>query len=569
MLIDIEINDQQVTAKRGETILSLLNRNGIKVPTLCNLPNLTPTGSCRMCVVEVEGFPGLVPACSQPVEEWMKIRTHSPRVIKARRTLIELLLAGHPDDCLYCERNNNCELQNLAEELHVRERRFRRKYTSVQIDKACNSIERDPGKCILCGRCVRICNTVIGVSAIDVIGRGSKSMIGTSYNKGLNFAGCVKCGQCIMVCPTGALLERSGSQKVIDALHDNNICPVIHFSPTTPAAMAEEFGLKPGKDALNILRAALRMMGFRYVLDTSYAADIAIMEDAAMITERLKTRTNIPAMTSSCPSWAHYIRQFRPKCTPNLLTTKSPQQIMGMLVKNFFIAADSTPPEAIFSVSVMPCTAKKEEATAENPFKEGQKSVDVVLTNRELAKLIRLFGIDVASLEPDPTDTMYGAKSSAGKLYGVSGGGLESLLRTVHYMMTGQELSPSKINDLRGMKEYKETRMKIGKQYLTAISVSGLANAIKVLDDIEAKKISPDILDVMACPIGCVNGGGQKTNADEKVMKARIKALYDVDDEEMIKVAHKSPAVSLVYEKMFGKPGSGQAIEMIHNVNPE
>jgi iron-only hydrogenase group A len=567
MLFNIEINDQEFSARRGETILTVLNRNGIKVPTLCYMAGMTPTGSCRMCMVEVDGLPGLVPACSQPVEEWMKIRTHSARVIRARRTLLELLLASHPDDCLYCEKSNHCELQALSEELNVRERRYQQKRKPVQIDKACPSVERNPAKCILCGRCIRTCDTVIGIAAIDITGRGSASSIGTSQNKGLNFQGCVKCGQCIMVCPTGALSERSSLHRVLDALNNPELCTVIQFSPTAPGSVAEEFGLKPGKDALNLLRTALRMAGFKYILDTSLAADLAIMEEATIIAERLKKKEKLPVFTASCPSWVHYLREFRPDYLQNLLPVRSPQQIMGSLIRSYVIPPHNRAPETVFSVSVMPCTASKAEAEQEGLISDKYRDVDAVLTIRELVRLIRLFGIDVTSLEPDPTDSMYGTRSSAGKLCGAAGGGLEGTLRTTYQLMTGQELQPVKINDLRGLKEFKEFRMKIGKDYFNAVAVSGLGRAIKLLEDIASGKSRYDIIEVMACPYGCINGGGQPFGADEKTLKARMKAIYDVDEEEMIKVAHKSPVVGHVYEKLLGSPGSPAAREMTHRTH--
>ncbi len=564
MLFNIEINGQEFSARRGETILTVLNRNGIRVPTLCYMSGMTPTGSCRMCMVEVDGLPGLVPACSQPVEEWMRIKTHSTRVIRARKMILELLLASHPDDCLYCEKSGHCELQVLSQELDVRDRKYRQKRKPVQIDKACPSIERDPAKCILCGRCIRICDNVIGIGAIDITGRGSSSMIGTSINKGLNFQGCIKCGQCIMVCPTGALSERSAVLRVLDALNDPELCPVIQFSPTTPGAIAEEFGLKPGKDALNLLRAALRMAGFKYILDTSFAADLTIMEEAATIVERLKRKDKLPVFTSTCPSWVHYVKELRPDLLPHLVTVKSPQQIMGFLMRNYVVPAQDRAPESIFSVSVMPCTAKKAEAEQDRIPGENYRPVDAVLTTRELVKLIRLLGIELANLEPDPTDTIHGIRSSAGKLYGVAGGGLEGIMRTVYHMMTSQELQPSKINDLRGLKELKEYRVKIGKEYINTVAVSGLGRAIRLLEDIAAGKARYDIVEVMACPYGCINGGGQPFHADEKTLKARMKAIYDVDEEEMIKVAHKNPNISFLYDKMLGTPNSARARELIH-----
>jgi len=564
MFFNIEVNDQQVSAKRGETILEVLGRVGVKVPTLCHMPGFSPTGGCRMCIVEVDGMEGLVPACSHPVEEWMKIRTHSPRVLKARKTLVELLLASHPDDCLYCERNGNCELQNLAEELNIRERKYQSKRQNVQIDRACSSIERDPGKCILCGHCIRICDEVIGVSAIEVMGRGSESRIGTTYNKGLNFASCVKCGQCIMSCPTAALTEKSSLQAVIDALNKPDQYTVIQFSPTVPAAIAEEFNLKASKDILNLLRAAFKSMGFRQVFDNSMAADLAIMEMAAEFTDRLNQKERLPFFTSNCPSWVKFIEDKKPKFIPCLSTTRSPQQMMGRVIKNYITSSAGQKAENVFVVSVMPCTAKKQEAEMDRNNETRARYVDAVITTRELVRMIRMLGIDFNTLEPEPTETAFSMRSSAGQLFGVSGGLMEGLLRTIYFNMMGQDMSPLKLNDLRGLKNRKESRVKIGKQFLNIVAVNGLVNAKVLLDEIETGRSDYHIVEVMTCPCGCINGGGQKIGTDEKNLKSRMKAIYDVDEEEMIKVAHKNPIIIDIYEKFLSTPNSSRNREVLH-----
>jgi len=564
MLFNIEINDQQVTAKRGETIMTVLNRNGITVPTLCHLSNFSPTGACRMCVVEVDGYPGLVPACSHPIEEWMKIRTHSPRVLDARKTLVELLLAGHPDDCLYCERSGNCELQNLAKELGVHERKYHGNRVPNQIDKACPSIERDPAKCILCGRCIRICNETIGLSAIDIIGRGSKSRIGTSYNKGLNTSTCIRCGQCILVCPTNALSDKPVYVEVLKALNNPNLFPVVQFSPTIPSSIAEDLGLRPSKDIPNLLRAALKKMGFKQVFDTAFGADISLMEEAAEFADRLNKNGPLPFFTGSCPSWVSYIRSARPGFIPNLSSVKSPQQIMGGIIKNYITQSAGHLPKDVYVVSVMPCTSKKYEAETDCLKDEQTRFVDAVITTRELVKMIYLLGIDFANLEPVPTETAFNMCSSSGKMFGVAGGALEGLLRTVYPLIAGSEGGPVKIMDLRGLKGRKEAKVKIGKQQLHVAAVSGLANVFPLLNELEAGRNDLHIIEVMACPYGCINGGGQRIGSEEKHLKARMKALYDTDEEEMIKVPHKNPVLTDLYEKFLGKPFSDRSREFLY-----
>ena len=564
MQFDIEINDQQVTAKRGETIKNVLDRIGIHVPTLCYLDGFTPTGGCRLCVVEVDGIHELVPSCSYLVTEWMKIKTHSPKVLKSRKVLVELLLASHPDDCLYCERSGICGLQDLALEMNVRERKYLGKKEIQQIDKTCPAIVRNPAKCLLCGRCIRVCDEIIGVSAIDVIGRGSNSRIGTAYNKGLNVQTCVKCGQCIMVCPTGALTEKSGYQAVIDALHNPMLYPVIQFSPTVPAAIAEDFGLKASKDILNLLRASLKTMGFRQVYDLSMTADLTIMEEATEFLNRLNNKGTLPLITSCCPAWVRYVEKLKPELLPNISTTRSPQQIMGRLIKNYIASSSGQKSENVFVVSVTPCTAKKYEADADRMKDGSTRYVDAVITIRELSRIIRLMGIDFGGLEPEPSDTAFGMRSSAGNLFGVSGGHLEGLIRTIQHMVTGLDTNSLKITELRGLKSKKEARVKLGKQIIRAVAVNGLANAIALTDDVVAGREDYQLIEVMACPFGCINGGGQKLNSEEKNLKSRMKFLYDVDDEEMIKVAHKNPIISELYEKFLTRPGTSDNNDLLH-----
>lgn len=540
MIFTIEINGQAVTARRGETILAILNRTGIKVPTLCHLAGFTPTGACRMCVVEVEGIPGLVTSCSHQVEEWMKIRTHSPRVMKARKTVVELLLANHPDDCLYCDRSGNCELQDLASGLNITERRYRTRKPSIRIDRNCDSIERDPAKCILCGRCIRVCDEIIGMSAIEIVGRGSNSSIGTSYNKGLNIQACVRCGQCIMVCPTAALKEKSSFNAVTEALNNPDLFPVIQISPGVQGSIAEDLGIKGGRDLQNLLGTALRRIGFRQVFDTSASADLMIMKIADQLAQRIKDKEKMPLFTSCCPSWVQFIGEYKPELKKHLVSTGSPMQIMGTWIKDHFPKQMNVTRDKIFSVAVMPCTSKKHEFLLDG---KDHPVIDAVLTTRELIRIIRLYGIDFNTLEPENTEFGFGVRGTAGRLSGIAGGESEAVIRSLYYQMTGQEISPVKINELRGLKNRKETRIKIGRISVGFAAVSGLAAARQLLDEIESGKAEFQMVEVMACPFGCINGGGQRLGTDEKALKSRMKALYDADEEEMIKVAHRNPTI--------------------------
>lgn len=561
MQFTIEINGVKAVAKRGETILSVLQRSGIRVPTLCCMAGFSPTGSCRMCIVEVDGIKNLLPACSSPVEEWMQIRTHSPRVIRARKTIVELLLANHPDDCLYCDRAGTCELQKIASELNIRERKYHTRRPSVMIDRNCSSIERDPGKCILCERCIRVCDETIGVNAIEIIGRGSKSIIGTSLNKGLNQQSCIKCGQCIMVCPTNALKEKDHTGKVIDALNDPALYPVIQLSSTITVSIAEEFGLKTGKDLISRVTMALRKIGFKEIYDTSLGADINTMEMAARLVEKIKNKEKMPLFTSCCPSWVSYVEAFQPGIKTDLAAVKSPQQIMGTLIREYFKPAGE---KKIFSVAVMPCTAKKQEADLD-PAGDKEKNVNAVLTTRELFRLLRHYGLDLNAIDPGLTETGYGNRGSSGRLYGVSGGASESIIRSFYYMMTGQEINPMKITELRGTKGRKEFRLKIAKSTYTFVAINGLQYIKPLLDEISAGRNDVQLVEVMVCPGGCINGGGQRFGSDEKASRSRSRAIYDADEEEMIKVAHKNPAVTAVYAGLLGTPLSPECTELLYN----
>jgi len=565
MIFDIEVNNKIIKAKKGETILSALSRNGIKVPTLCYMEELVPTGACRICVVEVEGQDNLVPSCAQPVEEWMRIKTHSPKVIKARKTIVELLLSNHPDDCLYCERNGNCELQKLAVELNVLERRITGQKGKQKADRSGSSMVRDPKKCILCGRCVRVCEEIIGVSAIDFIKRGNHCEITTSFQKGINLSSCINCGQCIMSCPTGALYERDHLPEIIDSLNNPAKHVIIQYSPTISVTLAEEFGVKAGKDINGMVNAALRKIGFNKVFDTSFGADINTIEVANELVNRIKSNQNLPMFSSCCPAWVKYVEQTHPQFINNLSTAKSPQQMMGAIIKGYFAEISNIATESIYTVSVMPCIAKKFEAQREEMTHKGITDVDAVLTTRELARLIRLYGIDIMNIESEVADAILGTRSSAGKLFAVSGGVAEAVLRTSFNLLTGNDLVNFKIIELRSIyKNRKEFKIKVGEYEVGVAVVSDMINAEKLLNEIKNGRNDIQFVEVMACPGGCVNGGGQPIPSRKEDIKARIKAIYDVDDKESIKFAHKNPQLNELYKNYIGNPCDENCTTILH-----
>jgi iron-only hydrogenase group A len=564
MEFNIVVNGKTLAANNGETILTTLERNKISVPTLCHMKGLLPTGACRMCVVEVNGRQNLIPACSYPVENGMVIETHSPRVVESRKMIIELLLSNHPDDCLYCERNKNCELQDLSEELNIRNRRISGKKHKYHLDVSSPAIVRDQAKCILCGRCVRVCEEIEGVSAIDFVGRGSKTVINTAFSKGLNLSSCINCGQCIMVCPTGALHEKSNIEKVQNVMFNKNKTTVVQYAPSISVSLAEEFGIKAGKDINGLMNAALRKIGFAKVFDTTFGADLTIMEESAELVQRITTGGTLPMITSCCPGWVKYAEQFFPDLLPHVSSCKSPQQMTGALIKNIWAEQVGIKTEDIFVVSIMPCTAKKFEASRVEMTSKGVSDVDVVLTTRELARLIRLYNIDFENLEPEFADNPIGTRSSAGKIFGSSGGVMEAAIRTAFFTITGNEMTDLNIPELRGNKGRKEAVIKIGDLELGVAVVSGLANAGKLMKEIQTGRKDIQFIEVMACPGGCIAGGGQPLYADETAVKARMKSLYDIDEKDKIRVSHKNPYIVELYENHLGKPLGHMSHDLLH-----
>lgn len=563
-MINLTVNDRQIQAQEGETILSALERVGIHVPTLCHIKGLLPTGACRMCVVEIEGARSLVPSCSAPVADGMVIRTDTARAQRARKTVVELLLANHPDDCLYCVRNGSCDLQDLSERYGVRQRRYAGARTEHRIDLSSPSLVRDPAKCVLCGKCVRVCEEIQGVSAIDFIGRGSRAKVGTAFDLGLNVSSCINCGQCIAVCPTAALHEQSHSKLVADALRDPKRKVVVQHAPSISVTIAEEFGLKPGTDVAGAMVTALRRMGFDAVFDTSFSADLTVMEEASELVARIKNGGTLPLMTSCSPGWVKFVETFYPHRIPNLSSCKSPQQMLGAIIKSYWAEQQQLDPRSVFSVSIMPCTAKKFEVGRGAMAREGIADVDAVLTTRELARMIKLYGLDLATLEPTPADNPFGQRSSAGKLFGASGGVAEAALRTGYHLLTGEELPVKAFKELRGFEGQKFLEVEVAGLKLGVAVVSGLSNARQLLDELDQGRSDVHFIEVMTCPGGCINGGGQPQRTDQKALKARLKALYDIDRDDALRTAHQNPYIKELYAKYLGEPLGHRSHELLH-----
>jgi len=563
-MISIEVNGRQIEAEAGEMLLGVLRREGVEVPTLCHMEGLPPTGACRLCVVEVEGHKNLVPSCSFPTAEGMKVQTHSAKAVRARKVLIELLLSNHPDDCLYCSGNSFCKLQKLSSELGVRQRRFSGARETLRSDISSPSIIRDPAKCILCGRCVRVCEEVQAVAAIDFIGRGSETQIGAAFKEGLNVSSCVNCGQCIMVCPTGALTEHPSIKDVLAALADPEIHCVVQHAPSVSISLAELFGSKPGVDVVGAMTAALRRLGFDQVFDTAFGADLTIMEEASELVHRIQNGGRLPMLTSCSPGWVIYAEEFYPELLPNISSCKSPQQMVGSIVKHVYAKQRGIDPAKIFSVAVMPCTAKKFEAGRPEMNNGGFPDVDAVLTTRELAQTIRMRGLHLDTLEPESSDLPYGSRSGAGKIFGASGGVMEAAIRTAYFKLTGNNLENLKVNAVRGLEGVKEARVQIGDLDLGVAVVSGLGNARTLLDQIRDGRDDLHFIEVMTCPNGCIGGGGQPIDSDAEAIRARMQALYKIDRDEGLRTAHENPAIRRLYDEVLGEPLSEKSHQLLH-----
>lgn len=562
-MINVTIDGQRIQVPEGTTILQAAEMAHIKIPTLCYSEELSIYGGCRICVVEVENERLLQPACAIPVREGMVVRTHSAKVREVRKIIFELMIASHDLDCslncLTCARGDNCDLRRLAHELGVREIRLTALDKGLADDFSSYSIAREPNKCISCGRCVRRCEEIQGIGIFTKANRGPATIITTFKNKGMGNLECVNCGQCIHACPTGALHEIYHYEKVWEALHDPEKHVVVQTAPAVRVALAEPFGLPPGTIFTGQMVAALKRLGFDKVFDTDFSADLTIMEEGTELLERIQHGGALPLLTSCSPGWIKYIEHFYPELLQNVSSCKSPQQMLGALVKTYYAEKNHIPKENIVMVSVMPCTAKKYEAR--RPEMAGD--VDYVLTTRELAMMIKEAGIDIAMLEEEQYDPLMGSSSGAAVIFGATGGVMEAALRTVYEILTGEELPGLDFTPVRGIEGIKEAEVDVNGMMIRVAVAHGLSNVSQLLDLIKAGK-EYHFVEIMACPGGCIGGGGQPIPTNTAVIKKRMEAIYRADAEHVYRKSHENPEVRQLYAEYLGEPGSHLAHELLH-----
>ena len=573
--VNLTINGKAVSVPAGSTILDAAKKLNINIPTLCYCDKLgcgvsNHPASCRICVVEVEKRRNLAPACATPVMEGMVVHTNSQRALNARRTVLELILSDHPQKCLTCAKNQDCELQQLTAEFGIRDIQYEGARNNFKVDTSSEAIMRDLSKCIMCRRCETVCNKVQTVGALTGYGRGFKAKVGTASLIPLADTNCTFCGQCVNVCPVGAITGISYVKKVWQAINDPSKTVIVSTAPAVRVAIGQEFGFEPGTPVTGKLVAGLRALGFDKVFDTNFAADLTIMEEGNELVGRIKNGKNLPILTSCCPGWINFIEHNFPDLLDIPSSCKSPQQMFGAIAKSYYAQKIGVKPENLVVVSVMPCQAKKYEAARPEFAPNGIRDIDYVVTTRELCKMFREAGVNLANLEDDKYDSPLGESTGAADIFGVTGGVLEAALRSVYFMLNGKNLEGDAINfrAVRGLDGVKEARVQVTPDLAVNVAVaSGLGNARKVLEMVRKDRNRFQAIEIMACPGGCINGGGQPyLHGDAALLEKRMKGLYTEDERKTLRLSHENPDIQTLYKEFLGEPGSEKAHHLLHTV---
>ncbi|MBU1077105.1 MAG: [FeFe] hydrogenase, group A [Spirochaetes bacterium] len=568
--VKIFINDAPYEAENGLTVMQAADMAGFHIPRLCYHEKLSIEGACRVCIVQIEGLQNFVASCTYPVSEGMKIYTNTKELRDARRDIVELILDNHPDDCNICERNGNCELQRLAFSMGIKERLFEGEKKSYENDTSSFSVVRVPDKCILCGRCVRLCSEIQKVNAIGYSHRGFQTVVMPAYNMPFGESVCTNCGQCINVCPTAAFVEKNYTKLVFEKLNDPAVTTVVQVAPAVRAAIGECFDEPPGKDLTHEIAAALRKIGFNYVFDTQLSADLTIMEEASEFLERFKGGGKLPLITSCSSGWIKYLEQFYPEYIENISTCKSPMSMMGALIKTYFADKIKTDPKKIFSVAVMPCTAKKFEAGRPELKTAGKPSVDAVITTRELGWMIKSAGINLLSIKGENFDAPLGRSSGAAAIFGVTGGVMEAAVRTAYELYTGETLVSIELEPVRGFEGIREAELDLHGEKIRVAIAHGLGNAHSIMQLLAEAPDQYQFIEIMGCPGGCIGGGGQPYSGsnysplDETLLKKRAEVLYNIDRYNTIRRSHENPDIQKLYKEYLGRPLSKLSHQLLH-----
>lgn len=570
-MINATINGIKIKVAKGVSILNAAKEIDVKIPSLCNHPDLSPYAACGICVVQIKGIDKMTRACCTEIEEGMDIITHSPEIIKVRKTILELILSNHPNTCLTCSRNQNCELQTLAAEFGIKETPFENILKNTEIDNSIKTIVLEPNKCIKCGRCIQACQDMQNVWALSFVNRGIKTQIAPAAGFNLKESPCVSCGQCSAYCPVGAIYEYDETQKIWDSLNDDSKYCVAQIAPSVRVSIGEAFGIQSGKVLTGKIYSILRRMGFKAVFDTNFGADMTIMEESTEFITRLKEKKSIlPMISSCCPAWVDFMEKFHPDMIEHFSTCKSPHEMLATLTKTYYAQNNNIDPSKIFMVSIMPCIAKKFEIQRSNEmYSSGYQDVDVSITTREFVRMIKQTGINFTKIPDEKADSILADYSGGGTIFGTTGGVAEAALRRVIYLLSGETEENIDFKEIRGLKGIKEGEFKINNLNIKVAVAHGLSNVEHVINKIRHARengleIPYHFVEVMACPGGCVGGGGQPRNINDEVRTLRAKGLYIDDVQNKYRICHENPMIKRIYKDFLGEPGNQKCHKLLH-----